>query len=87
MYADRKGWPLEAAITRLRHEKVHRDDCEGCEEPGAKVKIDEICREIELIGDLDDDQRARLLAIADRCPVHRTLSEGNIAIITEAVAG
>lgn len=73
MYADRKGWPLEAAITRLRHQKTHRYDCEGCEDPGAKVKIDEITREIELVGDLDDEQRARLLEIADRCPVHRTL--------------
>lgn len=71
MYADRKQWPVEEIIVRLQHEKIHAEDCDTCE---TKVgKVDRIEREIELIGDLSDDQRQRLLEIADRCPVHRTL--------------
>lgn len=71
MYADRKGWPLEAAIVHLQHDKVHSKDCENCETSAAK--IDQIDREIELIGELSDQQRGKLLEIADKCPVHRTL--------------
>ncbi len=71
MYADRKSWPLEAVVVRLRHRKVHMSHCQNCEESGKK--IDTIDREIELAGPLDDNQRQRLLEIADRCPVHRTL--------------
>ena len=71
MYADRKKWPLHEIVVRLRHEKIHADDCADCE---TKVgKIDRIDREIELTGPLDDEQRRRLLEIADKCPVHRTL--------------
>jgi putative redox protein len=71
MYADRKGLPLDEVTVRLRHEKVHAEDCAHCEEAGAKV--DHIDREIELLGALDEAQRQRLLEIAERCPVHRTL--------------
>lgn len=71
MYADRKGWPLESVTVRLTHRKVHARDCERCESPSGR--IDHIDRVVELEGDLDDDQRRRLLEIADRCPVHRTL--------------
>lgn len=71
MYADRKGWPLESIVVRLDHKKIHAEDCEECESPSGK--IDRIEREIELVGDLDDEQRQRLLEIADKCPVHRTL--------------
>ncbi len=71
MYADRKGWPLESINVRLAHRKTHAKDCETCETE--KGYIDEIEREIELIGPLDDQQRERLIQIADRCPVHRTL--------------
>jgi putative redox protein len=71
MYADRKGWPLKGATARLRHKKIHADDCRECET--ASGKVDHIDRELELTGPLDDDQRRRLLEIADRCPVHRTL--------------
>ena len=71
MYADRKGWPLEAIDVRLKHEKVYAHDCEECEDKN--TKIDQIEREIELHGPLDDQQKQRLLEIADRCPVHRTL--------------
>ncbi|MCU0573420.1 MAG: bifunctional alpha/beta hydrolase/OsmC family protein [Syntrophobacteraceae bacterium] len=71
MYADRKKWPLEAATIRLRHKKVHAEDCEECEAKSGTVDVIE--REIDLDGDLDQEQRQRLLEIADRCPVHRTL--------------
>jgi uncharacterized OsmC-like protein/pimeloyl-ACP methyl ester carboxylesterase len=71
MYADRKKWPLERATVALRHDKRHADDCEDCEKKD--VKIDHIEREITLEGQLSDEQRRRLLEIADRCPVHRTL--------------
>ena len=71
MYADRKSWPLEAIVVRLRHEKIHASHCETCET--TEGKVDRIEREIELIGELSGEQRARLLEIADRCPVHRTL--------------
>lgn len=77
MYADRKELPLESVVVRLRHQKIHADDCGHCEDKGAR--IDHIDREIELIGSLDDDQRERLLSIAERCPVHRTL-ESDIVI-------
>lgn len=71
MYADRKEWPLEAVTVHLKYRKVHARDCERCEtEEG---KIDHIERGIALEGDLEDDQRQRLLEIADRCPVHQTL--------------
>lgn len=71
MYADRKKWPLESVAVKLRHQKVHADDCEHCETSSGK--IDTIDREIELKGELSDEQRARLLEIADLCPVHKTL--------------
>ena len=80
MYADRKGWPLEEIIVRLRHSKVHVADGVGADDSNAR-KIDRIEREIELLGELSDDQRARLRAIADRCPVHRTL-ESDIEVHT-----
>ena len=71
MYADRKSWPLEEIVVRLTHAKIHATHCETCET--TEGKVDRIEREIELIGELTDEQRARLLEIADRCPVHRTL--------------
>jgi len=71
MYANRKGWDLKEAKVHLNHNKDYVQDCEDCEKPTAK--IDHFEREIELIGDLDEDQRNRLLEIADKCPVHKTL--------------
>jgi putative redox protein len=71
MYADRKGWPLEEATVRLSHEKIHADDCDHCDQ--ADGKVDRIEREIDVQGDLTSDQRQRLLEIANKCPVHRTL--------------
>lgn len=71
IYADRKGWPLESVTVRLSHGRIHASDCEECEtEEG---RIDRIEREIELAGPLEEDQRRRLLEVADMCPVHRTL--------------
>lgn len=71
MYADRKEWPVDSIVVRLDHSKIHADDCEDCE--SAKGKIDRIERVIQLEGDLDEEQRQRMLEIADKCPVHRTL--------------
>ena len=76
-YARRKSWPLERVTVSLHHGKIHATDCAECE---TKVgKIDRIEREIELTGALTTEQRAKLMEIADRCPVHQTLtSEINI---------
>ena len=71
MYARRKRWPLEAVTVRLRHSKIHAADCEACETK--EGRLDHIEREVELTGVLNDDQRARLMDIANKCPVHRTL--------------
>ena len=72
MYARRKGWPLEAVETHTSYSKEHAADCEDCE-TNSKSKIDTFRREIRLIGPLDAGQNKRLMEIADRCPVHRTL--------------
>lgn len=71
MYADRKKLPLDSITVRLKHEKIHAEDCVECTEGSGK--IDFIEREIELEGDLEQPVRERLLEIANRCPVHRTL--------------
>lgn len=79
MYARRKQWPLEQVTAHLRHSRVHAEDCAVCETQDAKLTVIE--RDIQLEGPLGEDQRARLLAIADRCPVHLTLTS-NIDIRT-----
>jgi putative redox protein len=71
MYARRKQWPLETVTVRLRHARIHAEDCAECETK--EGMLDRIEREITLIGPLDAEQRGRLLEIANRCPVHRTL--------------
>lgn len=71
MYATRKEWPLESVSVSLRHSRIHATDCENCETQTGQ--LDRVERTIRLTGDLDDEQRRRLLEIADRCPVHRTL--------------
>ncbi|WP_020675169.1 bifunctional alpha/beta hydrolase/OsmC family protein [Geopsychrobacter electrodiphilus] len=71
MYARRKKWPLDEVVVRLHHAKIHAQDCVNCEDPGQKIDYFE--RELELSGDLTLDQRQRLLEIAEKCPVHKTL--------------
>jgi putative redox protein len=66
----------------VRHEKVHETDCENCEQD-AGAKVDRLERTITIEGDLADDVRARMMQIADRCPVHRTLAAG-VRIVTHA---
>jgi uncharacterized OsmC-like protein/alpha-beta hydrolase superfamily lysophospholipase len=73
MYADHKGWNLEEVNIRLRHAKIHADDCSNCAD--GHTMIDTITRDIELIGNLTEDQKTRLVEIANRCPVHRTLQQ------------
>ena len=72
MYADRKRWPLEEIRVRLTHGKMRAEDCLGCETKEGLV--DRIEREVLLVGHLSDEQRQRLLEIANNCPVHRTLT-------------
>ena len=72
MYAERKQWPLESVHTRLTYARVHAEDCAACD--GETRLIDAIDAEVLVVGDLSGDQRRRLLEIAGRCPVHRTLT-------------
>ena len=72
MYAERKKWPLENAHVTLRHSRIHATDCAECETKAGM--LDRIERAIRLDGQLDADQKARLMEIADKCPVHRTLT-------------
>ena len=71
MYARHKRWPLESVTVRLKHSKIDAADCPECETEVGKV--DQIEREIELRGELSEEQRERLLEIANNCPIHRTL--------------
>jgi putative redox protein len=72
LYARRKQWPLDGVTVRLRHSRIHAADCADCETK--EGKLDQIERELVFSGMLSDEQRARLLAIAEKCPVHRTLT-------------
>ncbi len=82
MYAERKHWPLEAVRVAVTHAKVHSDDCVACE---TEVRsMDRIEMEITLTGPLSPEQRQRLLDIAGKCPVHRTLTS-EVKIHTRAV--
>jgi putative redox protein len=71
LYARRKGWSLDKVSVRLRHSRIHASDCAECETKDGM--LDRIERELSLDGALTGEQRARLLDIANRCPVHRTL--------------
>jgi putative redox protein len=76
MYADRKEWPLDSVTVRLKHGKTYAKDCGNCEtETG---KIDHIEREIEMEGALSANQREKLMEIANKCPVHRTLTSETV---------
>jgi len=81
MYARRKGWALTHVAVDVGHDRIHAEDCAECETRTGR--IDRFRREVRLEGDLDDAQRARLMEIADRCPVHRTL-EGEVRVETVA---
>jgi uncharacterized OsmC-like protein len=72
LYARRKQWPLEGITVTLEHSRIHAVDCAECETK--EGMLDRIDREIALTGPLGVEQRARLLEIAERCPVHRTLT-------------
>jgi putative redox protein len=79
MYARHKQLPLETATVRVNHAKIHAADCEHCET--ASGRIDRFERVVELAGDLDESVRQRMLEMANKCPVHRTL-EGEIDVLT-----
>jgi len=83
MYADRKGWPLESVSIRLNHGKIHAEDCAECET--REGRVDRIEQQIDLRGGLDADQHKRLMEIAKRCPVHRTLNS-EVYIHTQSAA-
>lgn len=72
LYADLKQLPLENIIVKLTHKKIHREDCINCEDNNSK--IDHIDRHIKLQGKLSEEQCQKLLEIANKCPVHRTLT-------------
>jgi putative redox protein len=72
LYARKKGWPLDGVTVRLTHSRIHAQDCADCETK--EGKLDQIERELVLSGRLNDEQRAKLAEIADKCPVHRTLT-------------
>ncbi len=72
LYARRKRWPLTEVAVRLRHSRGHAEDCADCETK--EGMLDVIERDISLIGTLSEEQRAKAREIADRCPVHRTLT-------------
>jgi putative redox protein len=72
LYARRKQWPLQEVTVRLRHDRIHAEDCADCETK--EGMLDRIERKIMLTGPLGEEQRTRLLEIANKCPVHRTLT-------------
>jgi putative redox protein len=80
MYARRKGWPLDDVSVDVCHDKVHAQDAES----GGTAKADKFTRVIRLEGDLDDEQRGRLIEIADKCPVHRTLTRSSEVVTKSA---
>ena len=72
LYAKRKVWPLDTVTIKLRHSRIYAKDCEQCETTDGMIS--RIDRDISVTGDLTDEQRQALVAIADKCPVHRTLT-------------
>ena len=88
MYARRKGIPLQEVAVEVEHERGHASDCEQCEDPDmSQARMDLLQRRIVLRGPLSDEQRADLLRIAERCPVHRTLIANPRIVDTIEVVG
>jgi putative redox protein len=83
LYAARKKWPLDQVVVTLSQRRVHVEDCVNCED--SQAMIHRIEKKIEFVGSLDEAQKARLLEIAERCPVHRTLTS-RIEIASELVS-
>ena len=80
MYANHKKWEVEKITVHLAHNKEHKEDIQ---DPGSKKsKIDVFYRELEIEGNLTEEQRAKLLEIANKCPVHRTLTETEVVVET-----
>ena len=79
MYADRKKWPIGNITIHMNHKKVYQEDCQNCQDKSSKVDVIE--RHITIQGAIDQEQKDRLLIIADKCPVHRTL-HGEIQVQT-----
>jgi len=79
LYARKNQWPLEGVTVRLRHSRIHADDCAECETK--QGRLDRIEAEIALTGPLSEEQRAKALEVAGRCPVHRTLTS-EVSILT-----
>lgn len=75
MYADRKGWPLDRLELDLSHQRQHAKDCEDCDQEDGIISVIECTLTAQ--GDLTDEQRARLAEIADKCPVHKTITGAN----------
>ena len=82
LYADRKSLPLDRVTVTLKHSKIYAKDCAECETRDGM--LDQIERDIAMDGALDPEQRKKLMEIADKCPVHRTLTS-EIRIVTKAV--
>jgi putative redox protein len=80
MYAERKGWQLAPFTVKVTHDKIHAVDCGGCA-AGGDAKIDRFTRRITFEGALDEDVKAKVVEIAGKCPVHRTL-ESRSAVAT-----
>ena len=81
LYAARKGWELGPLEVSVAHDKVHADDCAACVDQGLEGRVDRFTRVIEVAPDLPEEVRARLVEIAGKCPVHRTL-EARAAVET-----
>ncbi|RSK35438.1 OsmC family protein [Hymenobacter metallilatus] len=80
LYATQKGWPLEGIEISLSHQRVHRQDCDQCEQPG--TMLEEVRKELRLLGPLSVEQRQRLHNISEKCPVQKTLASGALRIVT-----
>ena len=84
MYARRKGWDVEDVSVHLTHDRVHAEDCERAEDEGGL--IDCIKRDISVRGKLSEEQKERLLEIAQRCPVHKTITS-NPQVMDSIIVG